>query len=345
MFATRFSLVVLLTALWFLPAPGQADKQTLDVRVMSYNIRYGTAQDGENHWDKRKEFLVETIHSFDPDLLGTQETLGFQRDFLAGKLAGYEVLGVGRDDGGATGEMTALYFKRERFEKLDGGHFWLSETPDKPGSKSWDTALTRMATWVKLRDRRQPKAKPIVFFNTHFDHRGQQARLESARLLRRRVNELAGQCRVIVTGDFNAGEDSPPYHALFGAEGNHASPLRDAYRLLHPARAVDEGTFSNFKAGAVNGPRIDWIGLSAEWQALEATIDRTERGGRTPSDHFAVTAILLPDNAPASRKAKQGNQRRQPIGALRKRRGQVFSPVDSNNSVYRLASGAPRSRS
>jgi endonuclease/exonuclease/phosphatase family metal-dependent hydrolase len=110
-----------------------------------------------------------------------------------------------------------------------------------------------MATWAKLRDRRQPKAKPIVFFNTHFDHRGQQARLESARLLRRRVTELAGQCRVIVTGDFNAGEDSPPYLALFGAEGNHASPLRDAYRLLHPARAADEGTFSNFKAGAVNG--------------------------------------------------------------------------------------------
>lgn len=296
MLATRFSLAVLLAALCFLLAPGQADKQTLNVRVMSYNIRYGTAQDGENHWDKRKEFLVETIRSFDPDLLGTQETLGFQRDFLAGKLAGYEVLGVGRDDGGATGEMTALYFKRERFEKLDGGHFWLSETPDKPGSKSWDTALTRMATWVKLRDRRQPNAKPIAFFNTHLDHRGRQARLESARLLRRRVAELAGQCRVIVTGDFNAGEDSPPYHALFGAEGNQASPLRDAYCFVHPVRAAGEGTFSNFKAGAAGGPRIDWIGISAEWQALEATIDRTERGGRTPSDHFAVTAVLFPSS-------------------------------------------------
>jgi endonuclease/exonuclease/phosphatase family metal-dependent hydrolase len=112
--------------------------------------------------------------------------------------------------------------------------------------------------------------------------------------LRHRVTELAGRCRVIVTGDFNSGEDSPPYHALFGAEDNHASPLRDAYRLLHPARAADEGTFSNFKAGAVSGPRIDWIGLSEEWRALEATIDRAERGGRTPSDHFAVTAILSP---------------------------------------------------
>jgi endonuclease/exonuclease/phosphatase family metal-dependent hydrolase len=309
MFATRFLLIALLAAFCVLPAPGQADKQTLDVRVMSYNIRYGTAKDGENHWDNRKDFLIETIQAFDPDLLGTQETLGFQRDYLAGKLAGYEVLGVGRDDGGSTGEMTALYFKRDRFEKLDGGHFWLSETPDKPGSKSWDTALTRMATWVKLRDRRQPKAKPVVFFNTHFDHRGQQARLESARLLRRRVAEIAAQCRVIVTGDFNSGQDSPPYRALFGAEDAHASPLRDAYRLLHPARAADEGTFSDFKAGAVNGPRIDWIGLSAGWQALGATIDRTEREGRTPSDHFAVTAILRPDNAPAGGKARSSSSR------------------------------------
>jgi len=304
MFATRFLLIAFLAGLCFLPAASQTGKQTLDLRVMSYNIRYGTAQDGENHWDKRKEFLVETIRAFDPDLLGTQETLGFQRDYLAGKLPGYGVLGVGRDDGGEKGEMTALYFKRDRFDKLDGGHFWLSETPDQPGSKSWDTSLTRMAAWVKLRDRRQPKAKPIVFFNTHFDHRGQQARLESARLLRRRAVEFSAQNRVIVTGDFNAGEDNPPYQALFGADGNLASPLRDTYRVMHPARASDEGTFSGFKAGAVSGPRIDWIGVSMEWQILAATIDRTERAGRTPSDHFAVTALLRPGKAPApSRKS------------------------------------------
>jgi endonuclease/exonuclease/phosphatase family metal-dependent hydrolase len=297
MFATRFLLIALLAALCFLPEPGQADKHAPDVRVMSYNIRYGTAQDGENHWDKRKEFLVETIQAFDPDLLGTQETLGFQRDYLAVKLPRYEVLGVGRDDGGETGEMTALYFKRDRFEKLDGGHFWLSETPDKPGSKSWDAALTRMVTWVELRDRRQPDGKPLVFFNTHFDHRGEQARLESARLLRRRVAERAAKRRIIVTGDFNTGEDTAPYRAFFGAEGNLASPLRDAYRLRHPERTTNEGTFSRFKAGEANGPRIDWIGVSAEWEALEASIDRAERGGRTPSDHFAVTATLRPVNA------------------------------------------------
>jgi endonuclease/exonuclease/phosphatase family metal-dependent hydrolase len=259
---------------------------------MSFNIRYGTANDGDNHWDKRKEFLVETIKAFNPDLLGTQETLGFQRDYLAGKLKGYGVLGVGRDDEREAGEMTALYFKLDRFEKLDGGHFWLSETPDKPGSKSWDAALTRMVTWVKLRDRRQPRAKPIVFFNTHFDHRGAQPRTESARLLRRRVAEMAASSRVIVTGDFNAGEASNPYLAFFDAEAGRPSPVSDTYRTAHPARAAEEGTFSSFKAGAKDGGRIDWIAVSREWRVIGAAIDRTEREGRAPSDHFPVTAVV-----------------------------------------------------
>jgi endonuclease/exonuclease/phosphatase family metal-dependent hydrolase len=258
------------------------------LRVMSYNIRYGTAADGENHWEKRRERLVETIRSFDPDLLGTQETLGFQRDYLARNLPGYEAIGVGRDDGREAGEMTALYFRRERFEKLDGGHFWLSETPDIPGSKSWDTSLTRMASWVRLRDRNTPKKRPIVFINTHFDHRGQQARLESARLLRQRVAALAGRDRAIITGDFNAGEDSQPYQALFDRTGL----LLDTFRLVTPQRSPNEGTFSGFKVENVTGPRIDWIAVTNDWRVRAATIDRTAREGRTPSDHFAVNAIL-----------------------------------------------------
>lgn len=288
MFTIRLVVIIFLVSFSCVTALSQTNNHTSDVRVMSFNIRYGTANDGENHWDKRKEFLVETIKAFAPDLLGTQETLGFQRDYLAENLSGYEVLGVGRDDGKEQGEMTASYFKRDRFEKLDGGHFWLSETPDIAGSKSWDAALTRMVTWVKLRDRRQPQARPIMFFNTHFDHRGVQARLESARLLRRRVAEAAKICSVIVTGDFNTGEDSEPYRAFF-AEGDL---LIDTFRIAHPMRTADEGTFSAFKIEAMKGPRIDWIAVSQDWQVVEAVIDRTARDGRTPSDHFPMEAVL-----------------------------------------------------
>lgn len=262
-----------------------------DVRVLSYNVRYGTAKDGANHWDKRREWLADTIRGLKPDLLGTQETLGFQRDYLAEQLPEFAHFGVGRDDGKEQGEMMALFYRRDRYEKLDGGHFWLSETPDKIGSKSWDSSLPRMVTWVKLRDRRARDLPPILFLNTHFDHLGETARVESSKLIRRKLAELAKDAAVIVTGDFNAGEDSGPYRALFAADED-GPKLRDVYRVAHPEHAQDEGTFSGFKAATVTGARIDWIAITPHWKVLSAAIDRTEKDGRTPSDHFAVSAEL-----------------------------------------------------
>lgn len=269
-----------------------AEDARADVLVMSFNIRYGTAADGENHWDLRKAFLAETIKACDPDLLGTQETIDFQRGYLAQQLPRYAHLGVGREDGGRKGEMMALFYRQDRFEEFDGGHFWLSETPEQIGSKSWDSSLPRMVTWVKLRDRRQPSARPLVFANTHFDHRGPVARLESARLVRRQLEKLGQGCSIILTGDFNAGEGSQPYQALFGDVDGKPSPLIDAYRVAHPDATPDEGTFSGFKAGATGGARIDWVGVSRDWQVLEARIDRTARDGRTPSDHYPVVVKL-----------------------------------------------------
>jgi endonuclease/exonuclease/phosphatase family metal-dependent hydrolase len=262
------------------------------IRVMSFNIRYGTANDGENHWNKRKDFLMDTIHAFGPDLLGTQETLRDQRDFILSKLAGYESFGVGRDDGKDAGEMAALFYRTSRFEKLAGGHFWLSETPDTVGSKGWDAALPRIATWVRLRDRQNEHGKPIFFLNTHFDHQGRQARSEAAMLIRKKVLELGADCDSIVTGDFNAGADSDVFSALFADHALQESPLVDTFTQAPPKHKEGQGTFSGFQSTATTGPRIDWVGCSHSFQVLAAAIDRTQRDGRTPSDHFPVTAIL-----------------------------------------------------
>jgi endonuclease/exonuclease/phosphatase family metal-dependent hydrolase len=262
------------------------------IRVMSFNIRYGTANDGDNHWNKRKDFLMDTIHAFGPDLLGTQETLRDQRDFIMSKLAGYESFGVGRDDGKDGGEMAALFYRASRFEKLAGGHFWLSETPDTVGSKGWDAALPRIATWVKLRDLQNTQVKPIFFLNTHFDHQGRQARKEAAMLIRKKVLELGAECDSIVTGDFNAGADSDVFSALFADHALQESPLVDTFTHAHPKHEEGQGTFSGFQSTATAGPRIDWVGCSRSFQVLAAAIDRTQRDGRTPSDHFPVTAIL-----------------------------------------------------
>lgn len=287
----RLSLAVLLAV------AGSADaadppRSPAPVRVMSYNIRYATAPDGENAWERRKEVLAETIAAFDPDLLGTQETLAGQRDFLAAKLSGHTAFAAGRNDGKDAGEMAALFYRTGRFEKLAGGHFWLSESPDAVGRKGWDAAFPRVATWVKLKDRTAPDGKPVLFLNTHFDHRGEKARAEAGRLVRRKLGELGGGCRVVVTGDFNADEGSEPYQSLFGAADGKPAPLADTFRAMHPARGKDEGTFSAFQAAATAGPRIDWIGCSPDWDVRLAGIDRTARGDRTPSDHFPVTAVL-----------------------------------------------------
>jgi endonuclease/exonuclease/phosphatase family metal-dependent hydrolase len=257
-----------------------------DLRVMSFNIRYGTADDGADHWEKRRELLFATVEAFKPDLLGTQEVLAFQADELKKRLSGHGFVGAGRDDGKDKGEMTPIYFRTDRFEKLDEGHFWLSETPDKPGSKGWDTSLPRVASWVKLRDK--ATKREFYFLNTHFDHRGQKARLESAKLIRKRLGALPGNPPVVVTGDFNTGEGSEPYQALVGGEG---VKLIDSYRAIHPERAKDEGTFNGFQ-GTRTGPRIDWVLHTDHFAATAAAIDHTSKGGRYPSDHFPVTAVL-----------------------------------------------------
>jgi endonuclease/exonuclease/phosphatase family metal-dependent hydrolase len=265
--------------------------QGAELRVMSFNIRYGTADDGANHWDHRKEFVLQTIRDVAPDLLGTQETLLFQREFLKEGLQEFEAVGVGRDDGLEKGEMAALFFRRARFEKLAEGHFWLSLTPDQPGSQGWDAALPRIATWVRLRDRDQEPPQELLFVNTHFDHRGQEARHESAKLLRTKLPELGQAIPWVVTGDFNASEGSPPYRALFSSDGN-GKVLVDTFRKVHQVAGPQEGTFCQFSPQPNDGGRIDWIAASSDWEVISADIHRVSKDGKSPSDHFPVTAVV-----------------------------------------------------
>ncbi|QDT15813.1 endonuclease/exonuclease/phosphatase family protein [Alienimonas californiensis] len=279
------------------PQPG-AGSQPPALRVMSFNLRYGTARDGENAWPHRKEFVAETIKTFSPDVLGTQETLAFQRDELLERLPGYAAFGVGREDGTEKGEMTTLLYRTDRLEKLDGGHFWLSETPDEVGSQSWDTSLPRMASWLKLRDRRPGGAGDFWVFNTHFDHRGAQARAESATLMRAKIAAIAGDGPAIVTGDFNAVPGSLPYKNLFGDPADAAGQrvtLRDSYRERRPDGEPGQsaGTAGGFRREDRGESRIDWIAVTPHWAIVDAAIDRTHRDGRTPSDHDPVTAVLL----------------------------------------------------
>ncbi len=259
-------------------------------RVMSFNLRTKTFIDTLNGWGLRKDLVVKTIKNFGPDLLGTQECQLSQAKFLQSRLPGYHFVGAGRNDGKTSGEMCGLFFRADRFFKLDEGNFWLSETPNKPGSKSWGSSYRRMVTWVKLMPR-EGDAQPFYFFNTHFDNQGQRARVQAAWLLRRKIDEIANGLPTIVTGDFNTDSDTTPYQLLVRGPQDWRGYLIDTYRQTNPTPGSNEGTRHKF-SGGTGGDRIDWIITTNNFQTLSATIDRTHYNGRYPSDHFPVTAVL-----------------------------------------------------
>jgi endonuclease/exonuclease/phosphatase family metal-dependent hydrolase len=254
--------------------------------VMSFNIRYGTAEDGDDAWPHRHDLVVATIAAAAPDLLGTQECLAFQRDELSAALPAYAVIAVGRDDGGEAGEMCASFYRRDRFDLLDHGTFWLSETPGVVASRGWDAALPRIATWLRLNDRRT--GRELLWLNTHFDHRGAAARLESLVLLHRWLRRHQDDAALIVTGDFNLPADPSPgsdQQRLLG------SILVDTWTAIHGSVEPVTGTFNGFDRHPRPG-RIDWVLASPDLPVTRAWIDRTRHDGAWPSDHHPVLAIL-----------------------------------------------------
>ena len=187
--------------------------------------------------------------------------------------------------------MMAVFYRKDRFKRLDGGHFWLSETPEVPGSKSWDSSLPRMVTWLKLEDQQAQSQSPIWFFNTHFDHRGPQARIESAKLIHNRLAEIGGSAAVILTGDFNSPEGSKPYQELFAPHDGNPF-LLDVWRRAHPEKQDEEGTFNRFDPTLRDTARIDWIACTAALKVEDIEINHVSRDGRVPSDHYPIEAVL-----------------------------------------------------
>jgi endonuclease/exonuclease/phosphatase family metal-dependent hydrolase len=273
-----------------------AQRAAGDLRVMTFNIRVDTILDViGNSWHSRKAHAVRAIRDFDPDILGTQEALASQSDYLRAQLPDYGFVGAGRDDGQRSGEMCGIFYRLSRFTKIESGHFWLSDRPNVPGSRSWGSAFTRMVTWIKLRPRDGSRA--ICVFNTHFDVFGARARRESARLLRAKMQAIAPNMPCIVTGDFNDLPNSAPYQLLLAGTSSGHEKLIDSYRAAYPKPAGDEGTRHGF-SGSRTGPRIDWIVATDDFQPVAAKIVRPQENEKLPSDHFPVVSILRPVGSP-----------------------------------------------
>lgn len=268
------------------------------IRVMTFNIRYGTAKDGDNAWQHRRKMVFGIIRDHQPDIVGLQEVLEGQRRELLGVLPEYESLGAGRFDGILRGEFAPIFYRKQRFKVLEQGQFWLSDTPKIPGSKSWGNNITRICTWARMRDLKTSKS--FYFYNTHLDHRSAPSQQRSVELIAQRIaNRKHSNDPILLTGDFNAGEDSKSIRYIKGeiekafeaSENPPLSPeLRDTFRVMH-SDATDVGTFNSFR-GESSKAKIDYVFVSSEIKVLSAEIIHDNDDGRYPSDHFPVKAII-----------------------------------------------------
>lgn len=251
------------------------------LKVMTYNIRYDTPADSVNQWGKRTASVYALIKRYDPDILGVQEAVHNQVTDLAQNLSDYAYVGVGRDDGKTKGEYSAILYRKGKFSIGKNGTFWLSPTPTVAGSKGWDAAITRVATWAIMTDK--SSGKSFLMLNTHFDHIGEEARRQSALIIKRRSAELAAGLPVIVSGDLNCTREEPPYAAIMGSEG---------LQLLDPAPSPAPGTFCSFKVNTIECRPIDYVLHSTHWTASGYQVITDNNGKYYPSDHLPVMVQL-----------------------------------------------------
>lgn len=260
----------------------------LELKVMTFNVRYDNPEDGENNWHKRKNEVFAMLKDQNCDLIGTQEVLANQLADFNAVMTDYDYVGIGREDGIDRGEFSAIFFKKDRFNVLDKGNFMLSETPDVFGSKGWDGACERIASWALLQDK--ATKKEVFFINTHLDHVGVQARREGVNLLQDKAFELAKGAQIILTGDFNA---EPESDVIL----NVVNPNKEHYLIDSRSSAVEATgtpwTFHDFdRLPVAEREYIDYIFLSPSIEVSKYAVLPMKFNGKLVSDHSPVIAEI-----------------------------------------------------
>jgi len=274
----------LLALFWLLPGLLAAEAPPApaapDLKVMTFNLRYASTS-MPHAWSVRRPVTKACFEQTAPDLIGTQEGLTAQLADMRADLPAYAMLGQGRE-GGEKGEYMAIFYRRERFELLESHDYWLSATPEAVGSKSWNSSLPRMVTWARFRDKATGKA--FVFVNTHFDHMSEEARAQSAKLIRTRLADLKPAAPILLVGDFNAVAKASAAYTTLTGDGF----LVDLFRTA-PARKGEElNTFHGYRKANRDGIHIDWLLGRGGWKAKTAAVVEFEVKGQFPSDHFPV---------------------------------------------------------
>ncbi|TBL71401.1 endonuclease/exonuclease/phosphatase family protein [Paenibacillus thalictri] len=262
----------------------------MKITMMTFNLRTSRAQDGGNAWHLRSGQAAEMVRQHNPLFFGTQEAQPDMLDDLQ-SLTEYRWIGEGRMGDGQD-EHCAIFFKKDELEVLEHNTFWLSEHPEVPGSISWDSSFPRICTWAHFRH--SSTGTELLFFNTHLDHRGQQAREQGIRIICERISEqlAAKQLPVILSGDFNSTPDNPVIRLLRGELESQKAPVRmtDAYSVKDGPLGT---SFHTDYCGCTEGEPIDYIFVTPDLQVSAVEIDRRMIDGRYPSDHYPVVAGLV----------------------------------------------------
>ncbi|MCU0316413.1 MAG: endonuclease/exonuclease/phosphatase family protein [Fimbriimonadaceae bacterium] len=254
-----------------------SQSEPFELKVMTYNIRLGTGQDGENSWPYRKQALTDLILRHNPDVLGVQEALPFQMTELRASLPNHEVVGVGREDGLTKGEWSAIFTRQKKLGLREGGTRWISDTPEKPNSLGPGARITRIFSWGEFFT---SSGKRILLINTHFDHQSDPARKLGAEQMVA-FAKSRGELPTVITGDFNCSFGNPAINHIVEA----------GFIALKPASGPI-GTFNGFDPKKTTGEMIDLIFVSSHWEATSVEIDFSAPGGKVPSDHFPVISTI-----------------------------------------------------
>lgn len=246
------------------------------MRVMTFNIRFENEEDGSNSWVHRRELVTELIGKYEPSILGTQEGMTQQLQYLQDELPEYQVYAPHRVSD-AKAQYPTLYFRKNDLDVLEGDEFWLSKTPRSHLSKDWDSAFPRMMSCARVRS--EGLANSIWIAVTHLDHMGETARYEQARIIARWLNDL--RTPVILMGDFNDRPESDVHRLLTSQD----TGLKDTWQVLGYEEELSSFTHHDFR-GVPRKTRMDWILVTPEFRVTEARIIRDHRGESYPSDHF-----------------------------------------------------------
>jgi endonuclease/exonuclease/phosphatase family metal-dependent hydrolase len=275
----------LITNILFVKYNDFLSEKTTQLAIMSFNVRYNTPKDSINAWQYRKEKVAEVVASNNIDIAGLQEPWFDQITDLEKLLPEYAWIGWSRDDGKIKGEFTPVFYLKDKFDVLDKGVFWLSSTPEIPGSIGWDERLPRTVIWIRFKEKLT--GKEFCFFNTHLG--GNTARTEGAKLLKTKIDEIAGNLPVIVTGDFNSKPESEPIQTMLSK--NCRVVLEDGF---NKALKKNDEIYTDYWFDSENKDlkRIDYIFVSQPVKVLYHEIINKRMGRYYPSDHLAIKAEI-----------------------------------------------------